>query len=192
MHRLTRHINLSLVLASSLLLAASAACGRSSSAGAHTAESAVERGRYLVEVAGCHDCHTPMKLGANGPEPDLSHALSGHPEGFTVGPPPALGDGGWLWAGAATNTAFAGPWGISYAANLTPDSETGLGVWTEEMFVKAIREGKSFGGGRPIAPPMPWPAYSKLTDEDLKAIFAYLQSQRPISNHVPAYQPPAG
>lgn len=55
---------------------------------------AIERGRYLVTALACADCHTPMKLGPNGPEPDLSRNLSGHPEGFQMGPPPALGEGG--------------------------------------------------------------------------------------------------
>ncbi len=168
-----------------------AGCGRTSMAESRRTGERVERGRYLVEIAACNDCHTPMKLGANGPEPDLSRALSGHPADFKVGAPPELGSGGWLWAGTASNTAFAGPWGISFAANLTPDTETGLGVWTEEMFIKAIREGKSFGGGRSLMPPMPWPAYSHLTDDDLKSVFAYLQSLQPITNKVPAYRPPA-
>ncbi len=89
-------------------------------------EARVERGRYLVSIMGCHDCHTPWKMGANGPEPDMTRALSGHPEGFAMTTPPAL-TGTWLSAGAATNTAYAGPWGISYTANLTPDQNTGSG-----------------------------------------------------------------
>jgi hypothetical protein len=173
-----------------VLAATQTACTRPSAAGVgKTAR--IEHGRYLVQTSGCNDCHTPMKLGLNGPEPDLAKALSGHPEGFSVGDPPDLGDGGWLWAGTATNTAFAGPWGVSFAANLTPDTETGMGAWNEEMFIKAMREGKVFGGGRPIMPPMPWPAYRNFTDDDLKAIFAYLQSLQPIVNHVPDYRPPA-
>lgn len=182
-------------VASAILLVAltHSGCGRPSSATqSRSASALVERGRYLVSVGACHDCHTPMKLGLNGPEPDMSRAFSGHPEDFAVGPPPALGEGGWLWAGTATNTAFAGPWGISFAANLTPDVETGMGLWTEDMFIKAIREGKAFGGGRQIMPPMPWPAYGNLTDDDLKAMFAYLQSLQAIVNHVPEYVPPPG
>jgi mono/diheme cytochrome c family protein len=174
-----------------LLAVAAVGCGFGPDAGSSSAAS-IDRGHYLVTVTGCGDCHTPMKLGRNGPEPDLSRALSGHPEDFMVGPPPTLGQGGWLWAGTSSNTAFAGPWGVSFAANLTADAETGLGMWTEEMFIDAIRQGKTFGGGRPIMPPMPWPAYQHLTDEDLKAIFAFLKSLPPIVNHVPAYQPPAG
>lgn len=105
-------------------------------------------------------------------------------------PPPSFGDGPWMWAGATTNTAFAGPWGISYAINLTSDEETGLGIWTEDMFISAIRSGKQFGKGRPIMPPMPWQAYSHMTDDDLKAMFAYLKTVPPIANHVPDWQPP--
>lgn len=151
----------------------------------------VARGAYLVEVLACNDCHTPWTVGPNGPAPDLSRMLSGHPEGMVMPPPPKM-EGPWLWAGAATNTAYAGPWGISYAANLTPDDETGLGGWTEEMFVGAIRTGQHMGvvGSRPIMPPMPWPAYAQLTDEDLKSVYAYLRSIPPIRNLVPSWEPP--
>jgi hypothetical protein len=139
---------------------------------------------------GCNDCHTPLKMGANGPEPDMARFLTGHPE--QMGSlPTAKAQGPWLWAGAATNTAFSGPWGISYAANLTPDRNTGLGIWTEEMFVKAIRTGKHMGASREILPPMPWPAFRNATDEDLKSIYAYLRSLKPVVNHVPDVTPPA-
>jgi hypothetical protein len=146
-----------------------------------------ERGKYLVNMIGCSDCHTPFKMGPKGPEPDMDRFLSGHPE--QVGPlqsPKA--DGIWLMATAATNTAFAGPWGISYTANLTPDQNTGLGIWTEEMFLKAIRTGRHMGVSREILPPMPWPAFRNATDEDLKSIYAYLRSIKPIANHVPDAQ----
>lgn len=154
----------------------------------------IKHGEYLVKATACHDCHTPMKMGPKGPEPDMTRMLSGHPESLVMPKPPELGQGPWLWAGAATNTAYAGPWGISYAINLTPDQNTGIGIWTEDMFVKAIRTGKHFGTSRPILPPMPWPSYSNMTDEDLKAIFAYLKSIPPISNKVPdavIVEPPA-
>ncbi|HZT76581.1 MAG TPA: hypothetical protein VFA27_07975 [Vicinamibacterales bacterium] len=145
------------------------------------------RGKYLVSVVGCGDCHTPMKLGPNGPEPDMTRFLSGHPE--PMGPLPAAAPrGAWLWSGAATNTAFSGPWGVSYAANLTPDRNTGLGIWTEEMFVTAIRRGRHMGTSREILPPMPWPAIRNASDDDLKSIYAYLRTLTPISNHVPDAQ----
>jgi mono/diheme cytochrome c family protein len=145
----------------------------------------VQRGEYLVKITACGDCHTPFKMGPRGPEPDLSRLLSGHPESLVMPPPPTLPEGPWMWIGAGTNTAFAGPWGISYAINLTPDQNTGIGIWTEEQFVLAIKTGKHWGASRPILPPMPWPAYSNLTDDDLKAMFAYLRSIPPITNHAP-------
>lgn len=146
----------------------------------------VERGKHLVEVSGCHDCHTPWKMGANGPEPDMSRMLSGHPEGMKLTKPPKL-EGSWMAATSPSFTAWVGPWGISYTANLTSDKNTGIGadVWTEALFIKAIREGKHYGTARPILPPMPWPAYRNYSDDDLKAIFAYLRSTPPIANHVP-------
>jgi cytochrome c553 len=152
--------------------------------------SKVERGKYLVTIMGCNDCHTPMKMGPNGPEPDMTRMLSGHPEGMKLPPPPPP-SGPWISSFAATFTAFSGPWGVSYAANLTPDQNTGLGIWTEEMFLKALRTGKHMGTSRPIQPPMPWPWAGKATDDDLKAIFAYLKSIPAIVNHVPEYREPA-
>lgn len=149
----------------------------------------VARGKYLVAVMGCDDCHTPMKMGAQGPEPDLSRRLAGHPAGLALPKGFAPDPKGWLWAGNATNTAFAGPWGVSYAVNLTSDA-TGVGSWSEENFVKAIKEGKHLGVGRPIAPPMPWPAYRHATEEDLKAVFAYLKTVPPVKNQAPEYEPP--
>lgn len=157
---------------------------------AHTGADSVERGRYLVVLTGCSDCHTPMTMGENGPEPDMARFLSGHPEGLELPPAPTL-EGAWMWVGSGSNTAFAGPWGTSYAFNLTPDENTGLGIWTEEMFVAALRTGKHMGQSRPIMPPMPWPALAQATDDDLKAIYAYLRSVPPIANRVPEYQPPA-
>jgi len=146
------------------------------------------RGKYLVNAVGCNDCHTPLKMGPKGPEPDMSRFLSGHPE--QMGPLKAVPPRGpWLWAGAATNTAFSGPWGISYAANLTPDQNTGLGIWTEDMFVKALRTGRHMGVSREIMPPMPWTAFRNMSDEDLKSIYAYLRSLKPVVNHVPDAQP---
>jgi mono/diheme cytochrome c family protein len=142
------------------------------------------RGKYLVTVAGCNDCHTPWIVGPKGPEPDMSRMLSGHPE--TMGLPPAPApQGPWIGATAATNTAFSGPWGVSYTANLTPDLETGLGKWTQRNFSETIRTGRHMGRGRPILPPMPIPMYKHFTDADLEAIFSYLQTIPAVSNRVP-------
>lgn len=150
-----------------------------------------KRGEQLVASHGCHDCHTPLAMSKEGPAPDMSRALSGHPEKLIMPPPPKLPDGPWQWVGAATNTAFSGPWGVSYSTNLTSDPETGIGKWKAEEFVAAIKTGKHLGVSRPIMPPMPWQAYRHLSEQDLKAIFAYLQSTQPIRNQVPQYQPPA-
>ncbi len=88
-------------------------------------------------------------------------------------------------------TAAKGPWGTSFAANLTPDP-TGLGNWSEEQFFNAMRKGyyKGIEGGRMLLPLMPWPAYAQMTDEDLRSIFAYLKSLPPVKNIVPAPLPP--
>lgn len=171
------------------LTASLSACLVSPSAHA-TETTPLARGAYLVNGIGCADCHTPLKMGAHGPEPDFSRGLSGHPQSLKLAPPPGP-RGGWLWGGSATNTAFHGPWGISYAANLTPDKETGLGAWTAEQFVAAIRQGKHAGSGRPIAPPMPWQSFARLDDNDLRAIYAYLMAQQPVHNLVPEPSPPA-
>jgi hypothetical protein len=152
-------------------------------------EDPVSRGKYLVTTLACNDCHTPFKMGPNGPEPDMTKMLSGHPESMPLPPPPEP-TGPWIWGGAATNTAYYGPWGITYSPNITPDQNTGLGIWTEDIFIKAIRTGKHFGTSRPIMPPMPWQSYSQLNDEDLKAMYAYLRTIPPIKNTVPDYAPP--
>jgi cytochrome c553 len=153
----------------------------------------VERGAYLVRTMGCNDCHTPWKMGPRGPEPDMSRALTGHPAEMVLPPPPPLPPGPWTWLGAATNTAFAGPWGVSFTANLTPDVDTGLGNWTEEMFIATMKTGRHEGKGRPLLPPMPYPVVASLNDEDIRSLFAYLRSLKPVRNRVPApVDPPEG
>jgi Cytochrome c len=145
----------------------------------------VERGKYLVETSGCHDCHTPYKNG----QPDMTRILMGHPQEIKVTAPAKLPTP-WNMAGSETNTAWTGPWGVSFSTNLTPDRNTGLGLWTEQMFIETIRKGKHGGTGRNILPPMPWPGYAKFTDGDLKAIFAYLKTIPAVANRVPAPVPP--
>ena len=149
----------------------------------------VKRGQFIVQSGGCNDCHTPLRMGPQGPEPDMSLMLSGHPEAIVLPPPPPLNEA-WNNVASASNTAFAGPWGISYAINLTPDPDTGIGKWLEKDFVQAIKSGKHLGVGRPIQPPMPWQSYRHLPESDLKAAFAYLKSIPPIRNKVPEYVPP--
>ena len=145
----------------------------------------VERGAHLVRTMGCNDCHTPWKLGPRGPQPDMSRSLTGHPSDLVMPPAPVLPPGPWAWVGAATNTAFAGPWGVSFAANLTPDPETGLGKWTEAMFIQTMKTGRHEGKGRALLPPMPYPIIANLSDEDIRSLFAYLQSLPPVRNRVP-------
>lgn len=154
------------------------------------ADSKVERGKYLVTIAACHDCHTPLKVGPNGPEPDMSRMLSGHPQSLVMPTPPTLPAGPWAASFAETNTAWSGPWGVSFTANLTPDQETGLGRWTLRNFKDTIRSGRHLGRGRPILPPMPIPMYKHMTDADLEAVFAFLQSIPAINNRVPQPVPP--
>jgi mono/diheme cytochrome c family protein len=170
--------------------ARSAAPNAAAVAPAASADS-VRRGRDLVETGGCSDCHTPMKVGKNGPEPDTARLLSGHPQGLAMPPVPKLPAGPWLVVVSATNTAWAGPWGVSFTANLTPDGETGLGRWSARQFAETMRSGRHLGVGRVVLPPMPIPAYKNFSDADLDAIFAYLQSSPALSNRVPPPRPPA-
>lgn len=154
-------------------------------------DDAVRRGEYLVDTAGCHDCHTPFAMGPNGPAPDMARALSGHPEDIVIEAPAVL-KAPWMSAANPTNTAWSGPWGVSFTANLTPDPETGvLRDMTEAQFIETIRTGRHLGQGRPVLPPMPWPAYRNMTDGDLAAIYAYLHTIEPIRNQVPDPLPPA-
>ena len=149
------------------------------------------RGKYLVTIAGCNDCHTPWKLGPSGPAPDMTRMLSGHPETVAMPPAPQLPEG-WGMTAARTNTAFSGPWGVSFTANLTPDPETGLGRWTLRNFVDTIRSGRHLGRVRQILPPMPIPMYKHMTDDDLEAVYTYLQTIPAVSNRVPEpLSPPA-
>ena len=151
----------------------------------------VARGQYLVTIGGCNDCHTPWIMGEKGPEPDMTRMLSGHPSDMVM-PPAAPGPGPWIASMAATNTAFAGPWGVSFAANLTPDELTGTGAWTEEIFISTLRSGKHWGQSRDLLPPMPWFNYGKMTDEDLESVFAYLRTIPARRNAVPLPIPPGG
>jgi hypothetical protein len=144
------------------------------------------RGGYIVSTSGCNDCHTPWVFNKDlgMPVPDMTRMLSGHPVNGpeTQAKIDPKTDLAFI---SADFTAFKLPFGTVYSANLTPDKETGLGNWTEEMFIKAIRTGMHLGAeGRPILPPMPWPEFRSFTDDDLKAIFAFLKTIPPIHNPV--------
>ena len=154
----------------------------------------VERGEYLVTVGDCDACHTPLIYTAEGPEFDMTRRLSGFPadQELLEVPEGFLGPDKWMAIWSSPGTAYAGIWGVSFPRNLTPDVETGLGSWTEDIFIQALRTGKDMGEGRDILPPMPWEQFAKLTDEDLKAIFAYLGSIEPIDNPVPDPISPTG
>ena len=152
---------------------------------------ALARGERLARFGGCNDCHTPKLMTPKGPELDKSRLLSGYPAHAPLPAVPHGVVGPTQWGAVTTNdlTAWVGPWGVSFAANLTPDV-TGLGGWTEGQFIQTMRTGKHLGVGRAILPPMPWSGVAALTDVDLKALFAYLQSLKPISNSVPQPIPP--
>ena len=152
----------------------------------------VARGQYLVNVGGCSDCHTPKIFTATSMSLDATRLLAGYP---AESPVPAIPAGlpnpaGWAALSNAEGTAWAGPWGTSFAANLTPH-ETGLAAWTAELFIKTMRTGKHMGTGRAVLPPMPWQDYGMMTDDDLRAVFAYLRSLKPVANAVPGPVPPA-
>ena len=150
------------------------------------------RGKYLVTIGGCHDCHTPWIIQPDGkPGPDRSRALSGHPQDFPITAPAKHTSDRFAVSIAPMNTAYSGDWGVSFAANLTPDTMTGTGIWTFDIFKNTIRNGRHWGVGRPLLPPMPWFNYREMTDEDLAAVFAYTRTLKPIRNEVPQPLPPA-
>ncbi len=122
----------------------------------------VKRGAYLTAIAGCTDCHTP---GFFYNATDSTRLLSG------------------------SELGWQGPWGVTYARNLTPDNETGIGAWSEAEIVTAIRTGRRPDGST-ILPPMPWVDFAYLTDDDAYAIAAYLKSIPPVVHKVPDRLPP--
>jgi hypothetical protein len=154
-----------------------------------TQEELVKRGQHLVTIAGCNDCHTPLMFDpqVGHPVPMPGRALSGHPEGAPK-PKGTPGEGEALIG--PTFTAFRAPFGVVYAANLTSDKETGLGSWTEGEFVATMRSGKHRGAGRPVLPPMPWQNLAQASDDDLRAMFAYLQTVPAVKNRVPENEVP--
>ena len=150
----------------------------------------VLRGEYLVNTIGCDDCHSPKRMGPNGPEIIPELRLSGFPHNGQL-PPIDTSEVKKGWALLSPDlTSAVGAWGASFAGNITSDG-SGIGNWKEENFIRALREGKYKGiaNGRSLLPPMPWFAYKNMSDEDLKSIFAYLKTTRPVSNVVPAPRP---
>ena len=178
--RYIAHWSVSAIGAAAILLVSSHSAAQQPSGNAQ-----VERGRYLVRVTGCHDCHSPK---VQGMTPDLNRALSGRPS--TTALPTATKE---EVHASLDLTAWTGPWGYSVASNLTPDADTGIGKrYTEASFLSTMRSGKK-PNATPIMPPMPSEVYQNMTDDDLKAIFAYLRTIKPIRNAVYAgLTPPAG
>jgi hypothetical protein len=121
----------------------------------------------------------------------MTRALSGHPQQFPIARPAQIRTDRWGVAIAPMNTAYSGPWGVSFAANLTPDRNTGTGIWTFDIFKNTIRNGRHWGVARPLLPPMPWFNYRHMTDQDLLAVYTYIHSLPPIRNQVQEPLPPA-
>jgi cytochrome c553 len=167
-------------------------CNTQSQESELSGQALVKRGEYLVTIGVCNDCHSPKVFTDKGPVPDTTRYLSGAASDSKIPavPPGLISPAAWGAVGSNDMTVWAGPWGVSFAANLTPDQVTGIGAWSEDSFLKAMRTGKHLGTGRDILPPMPWPNLSKATDQDLKAIFAYLNTLKPVNNMVPQPIPP--
>lgn len=149
-------------------------------------DTTVERGQYLVTILGCNDCHSPKIMGPQGPQPDPDRLFSGHPAHERIGKVDTSAVRNWTLFNFH-NTAVVGPWGVSYAANLTSD-ETGIGKWSQQQFLTAMKKGKFKGleNSRPLLPPMPWFNYTNATDEDIIAIYNFLKTTKPVQNMVPA------
>lgn len=171
------------------------ACDQKPAVAEETQIDLVARGEYLVTTGLCHDCHSPKVFTAKGePIPDSTRLLSGHPAEHPHPDwmPSDLQKRHIITSANPMLTAWAGPWGVSFAANLTPDTSTGIGEWTEDTFIRTLRSGKHQGypNGRDILPPMPWQFIGQRTDADLKAMYAYLRSLPPVKNQVPFPVPP--
>ena len=151
-----------------------------------TQEQFIQRGEYLVKIMGCNDCHSPKEIGPQGPVVITEVLLSGYPADRKLKKTNTdILKSGWVMLNEDF-TAAAGMWGISFAANLTSD-QTGIGNWTEENFKRALKEGKYKGiaVNRTLLPPMPWTNFTTINDEDIKAVFTYLKSSKPVKNVVP-------
>jgi mono/diheme cytochrome c family protein len=124
----------------------------------------LQRGEILAYTSGCHDCHTP---GTFYGAPDFERQLSG------------------------SELGWQGPWGVTYARNLTPDPETGLGTWTDDEIIRALRSGVRKDGS-PILPPMPWQNFARMPAEDMSALIAYLRSVPAVKHAPPERVAPGG
>ncbi len=154
----------------------------------------VELGKGLVDEYGCSTCHTPKIESTVGYIPDQKRLLSGHPSNdkdLPQIPKNFIGDSKWAGVYSQGLTAWAGPWGISFAANLTPDKKTGIGNWSKQNFISTIRLGIHTSSlARELAPAMPWRLISQLNDDELGAIYTYLMTLKPVNNKVPEHIDP--
>ena len=151
-------------------------------------ETQIKRGMQLVNEGRCNDCHTPTIESSEGPVPDESRKLSGHPSDLVRPEIPSVDHNSKEWLDfveTLDSTVWVGEWGMTFSANLTPDPATGIGKWDEKVFVEIMKSGQHVNLKRGIKPPMPWQDYAKLSDEDLISIFAYLSTLKPVSNAVP-------
>lgn len=165
-------------LAAAVAVMLAAASGQAQQrAGGAAAGATLERGRYLVNITGCHDCHSPKSQGMT---PDPARLLSGRPSTTKM---PSKADG--EIHASLDFTAFYGPWGQTVASNLTPDMATGLPGrgYNEKTFMQTMRTGKK-PNGTAVQPPMPVEVYQNLSDDDLRSIWMYLQTLKPIRNAV--------
>jgi len=147
-------------------------------------ESQAKWGEHLVTLGGCNDCHTPKKMTPQGPADDSTLFLSGHPESL---PAPEVDRKAMESKGMVVTsdfTSWIGPWGITYSANLTPD-DSGTGKWTEDQLLYALKTmtSKGLAGNRHLLPPMSMMSGKYMTDDELKAIYAFLRTVKPIKNN---------
>lgn len=149
-------------LAAATVMLSCATTQKTATPAAMNQDQKLARGETLTWTAGCMDCHTP---GSFYGAPDMERRLSG------------------------SELGWSGPWGVTYPRNLTPDMGTGIGSWTEDDIVKVIRTGQR-ADGTPVLPPMPWPMYAHMSDEDAYALAAYLKSLPPVKHKVPDKLPP--
>ena len=151
----------------------------------------VERGKLITEIYGCVDCHSPKIKEGEFFVNDPDRLFSGHPSENKLPqfPPEIIGPDKWRGLFTDSMTAWGGPWGISYSANLTPDMETGIGKLSEKDFVSVLTLGIHSNMNRKLMQPMPWKEISQLDDNNLKAIYHYLKSVKPVKNKVPESVP---
>ena len=157
-----------------------------------SAEEMRDRGEYLVTLAGCDHCHSPKEMTPQGPAPIMDLWMSGYPADRPLPQidPSEVSPGKWVLM-TGDLTAGVGPWGVSFASNLTP-AESGIGSWTFEQFQTSLVEGRYKGHkeGRMLLPPMPWQSIGKMAEEDMRAIYEYLMSLPAVDNVVPNHIPP--